>query len=254
MSKTTNNQQFIKINNHFFYNSNGETSLWISKIGTLGFALYCYFLVEQGEKKSILTDINQILLETKFSTRTTLSDYIYTLQKNKLLTLERLYIKPNLKPRKDKLGNDEPPRIQLHEKIRISCNEKSYKLDNNFTMISCDLFKNKIKIIGHVGWSILCLLSKLFNPSYSTSPNDPGCCNPSYEHMSTILDVNRKTLGDYIKILDNNSLIKIYEQKSKPYEDANGKSKIRSYNNQYIVYNRIPGHEYYIDIKKNNSE
>jgi hypothetical protein len=163
-------------------------------------------------------------------------------------------MKPNLKPRKDKLGNEKPPYIQLHEKFKITCNEKSYKLDNNFTMMSSDLFKNKIKTIGHIGWSILCLLSKLFNSSYSASPNDPGYCNPSYEHIGKILDINRSTIGDHIKKLDNNSLIKINEQKSKPYEDSDGKSKIRSYNNQYIVYNRIKGYEYYIDINKNNNE
>jgi hypothetical protein len=250
MAKTTNNQQFIKINNNFFYDSNGETSLWISKIGTFGFALYCYLLIEQGERKSVLIDISHILLETNLCTKSTLIRYLNLLQDKKLIKIERPYIKT----KKNKLENDIISEIQLHEKIKISCNEKSYKLENNFTMMSSDLFKNKIKTIGHIGWSILCLLSKLFNPTYSTSPNDPGCCNPSYEHIAKILDINRKTVGDYIEILNNNSLIKIYEQKSKSYSDSDGKSKIRSYNNQYIVYNRIKGYEYYIDTSKVNSE
>jgi hypothetical protein len=247
-------QQFIKINNHFFYDSKGETSIWISKIGTLGFALYCYFLVEQGERKSILTDINQILLETKLCTKSTLSDYIYLLQDNKLLKLERPYMKPNLKLRKDRLGNEKPPRIQLHEKFKISCNEKSYKLENNFTIISCDLYKNKIKIIGHIGWSILCLLTKLFNYNYSDTPGSIGYCNPSYEHISNILGISANPISDNIKILENVSLIKIYNQKKKEYIDHNNRMQFHSYNNQYLVYNKIPDNTYYIKVNSGKNE
>lgn len=242
------NQQFIKINNHFFYDSNGNTSIWIHQIGTLGFALYCYFLIEQREKSFILTDVQQMLLETSLSTKNTIIKYLHILYDKKMIKLERPYIKK----KKDEDNNEVEQEIGLHEKIKITCNKKISNADANFTAMSCDLFRNKIKTIGHIGWNILCLLTKLFNYNYSDTPGCIGYCNPSYEHISKVLGISENPISESIKMLDNISLIKIYEQKKKEYSDCNNNVKYYSYNNQYLVYNKVPDNMYY--IKFNSGE
>lgn len=248
MAKTTSSQQFIKINNIFFYHTNGETSIWIHQIGTLGFALYCYFLIEQGTRNFLLTDIQQVLLETNLSTKNTIIKYLKILHNRKIIKLER----PYSKNKKNENDNKIEQEIGLHEKIKITCSKKISSVDTNFTAMSCDLYKNKIKTIGHVGWSILCLLTKLFNYNYSDSPNSIGYCNPSYEYISKILGISGNTISEGIKILDNISLIKIYSQKKKEYTNKNDNVKYYSYNNQYLVYNKVPDNMYY--IKFNSGE
>jgi hypothetical protein len=243
MAKTTNNQQFIKISNQFFYTLKGETSIWFHQIGTIGFALYCYFLIEQEKRKFVLTDVQQILLETSLSSKNTIIKYIKLLHNKKIIKLERPYVKT----KKDKNNNEILQEIGLHEKIRITCNKQFSNIDSNFTIMSCDLYRNKIKIIGHIGWSVLCLFTKLFNYNYSDSPNNIGYCNPSIEHISKVLGVSENPVSESIRKLEDISLIKIYSQKKKEYTDKNNKLKYYSYNNQYLVYNKVPGNTYYID-------
>ena len=92
----------------------------------------------------------------------------------------------------------------------------------------------------------------VFNYNYSNTPNSIGGCSPSYEHMSKILGISKNPIGSAISILENVSLIKVYSQKKKEYLDNNDKRKYYSYNNQYLVYNKVPNNIYY--IKTNFSE
>lgn len=232
-------QNFIKINNRFFYNKEGKAGDMFKRIGTDGFTIICYLIMLQNNLPAARTNIKDILDFTGIKDKRTVVKRLETLQKLGTIKL-----------------NKELSKVGVNDILSIKVNEKVSKSEDNFTSISSNLFNDYIHIIGHIGWSILCLLTKLHNYNYSFE----GYANPSHEHISRIIDRGITTVKKYINILSDNGLVKVEEQvPTFLFTSTKGKDIYENYPNHYIVRHRLKGKPYYLYLyekdrnKDNNS-
>lgn len=222
------NQNAIKINNLFFYKDSKPSGVF-KIIGVIGFTLYCYLLIKQGQDTSLDITIKTIEQKTKIATKKTISDYLKLLHKKKLITI----FSPEISEKS----------FNYNDLLEISVSTKISDINSKYTLMSVELFKNKIKQIKSYGWSILCLLSMFHNYSYSNVQWHYGYANPSLKTIQEILHISETTIKKYLNILENNQLIKKEKQESIyiPEDEI-----FNNFNNHYIVYSRIPGNKYYL--------
>lgn len=88
--------------------------------------------------------------------------------------------------------------------------------------------------LGTTGWSIFCLLSNLHNNNYG-GIQSTGFANPKQKYISDILNTNRSTVQKYLKLLEEQKLIKIVKQLPEEYELENGEIQYKQLSDHYIV-------------------
>ncbi len=235
------NHAFIKIPNQIFgYEkkiNDGTAMIYTFQIiGTIGFVILTYFIMKQGNK-SITQESIKAIYEYIGSKETeglrsykTIKKYIRILQKNEYIFIDN---------DKENFG--------INDIILVRCNKEIFDTENNFTIMSEEMFYKKIKMIGHIGWSILCYLSRQHNYSYCGEGDGYGYANPSEEKISTVLNIGLTSVKKYISKLEKCRLIKVVPQSPEfLYNDVNGNPVFKKYNNHYVTYSRIPDHKYYI--------
>lgn len=251
--------QFIKINNEFFKGKDENGINTFLKIGTEGFTLYTYFLYQQGINQSCNINIRMIQsflcrdyedrpeLEYKnkkdtkckiscIKDRKTILHYIECLYKNKFIVIHN--IDDILKGIKSFGG------IGINEILIISCNGIP---NDKYTIIPNDLYFDYIHKIGHIGWSLLTILSNLHNASFG-GEYSYGFAYPKEEYLSEIINKGLTTTKQYLYLLGKQKLIKIEPQPTIIIETSHGDEYIYT-RNHYIVKWKIPDNEYYIEKK-----
>jgi hypothetical protein len=85
--------------------------------------------------------------------------------------------------------------------------------DNGFSSISTQLFEDYICKLGHVGWSLYCMLYQYHNESFGNKQSW-GFSTCSEEFMSNILNRNKNTISKYVNEFKDNykKLIKVESQ------------------------------------------
>ena len=241
---------FIKIDNDMLL-STDKFNIF-ERIGTEGFTLYNYLLTQQAQKAYCQINIKMIISFMDRETRNG-KDLLYINKTCKVSKLKsrKLALK-NLRILRDneliKLDTDEKELTYgLNEIITV----KVSKIEtNNFTMISEDLFVDYIHKIGHIGWSLLYILTKLHNDNFGSSTSE-GFANVSQQYLKSIIKRNEKTIGAYLNLLESYKLIKI-EKNEAIYrgENKHGQEIYEYVPNNYIVKNRLSDNKYYIQPKK----
>ena len=231
-------QNFIKISNRFFYDKEGKASNMFARIGTDGFTILCYLIMIQINLPAARTNIKDIKDFTSIKDKRTVVKRLKTLEGLGIIEL-----------------NKELLQVNVNDILSIKVNEMISNPLDNFTSISSNLFTDYIDKIGHIGWSILCVLTRLHN--YNYTPDRKGYANPTHEHIAAITNKGTTTVKKYIDILSQNKLIKVEQQT--PiflFTSTNGKDIYENYPNKYIVLHRLVGKPYYLALyhKENNSE
>lgn len=280
------NKSFIKIPNSLFTipkNEYGEEmgSTIFKQIGTEGFTIWSYLLYTQGIQISAQTNVKRIIgflnrnnnkntstKKSKDKSKNGLNDprtikkYLNILYKAKMIILEQF--------EDDEINNDTNnipnnsyfTNIRSDEELFIQVNDMDD--GNGFSIISSQLFFDYIHKIGHIGWSIYCLLFKNHNINFgNTDPDNEymtgyanyGFANCSEEYISKILNRSRATISKYInknKYIPN-ELVKIDVQGKVKYTNQRTDEEIEVYvPNHYIVHAKYePENKYYIETKKN---
>ena len=249
--------QLIKINNIFLKTREDDINIF-RRIGTEGFTLYTYFLYEQSNNNSVNISIKMIqtfltrnydkrpMLDYKkrqcqigvLKSKPTIILYIKALLKNDFITIKNLddiY----------KKHNNNLDSININEILIISCNNIT---NNKFTLIPSNLFLDYIHRIGHIGWSLLVILSNLHNESFG-GEQSCGFANPSQEYLSNTINKGTTAIKAYLCLLEKLRLIKIEPQEKITINTPHG--QVDTYlANHYIVKWKLTENKYYILIKK----
>lgn len=236
-------KNFIMIDNEILLNN--EKFNIFSEIGTEGFTLYCYLLTQQSNKTYCQVNIKMII--DFFNRKTRNSKQL--IDGNKQYKVSTMKNKRTIFRYLQKLKNNKFIEIDnLECKINKIFTIKIKKIESkNFTRISEELFVDYIYKIGHIGWSILYILTKLHNNDYG-SISCEGFANPTEQYLSEIIKRNIKTIRMYLYLLQDYKLIKI-ENNDAIYKGINSKG-IEIYEflpNNYIVKNRVAENKYYIE-------
>ena len=278
------NKTFIKIPNSLFTIEKNELGEEIGvtifkQIGTEGFTIWSYLLFTQGNQVSAQTSVKRIgsflnrnkESRSKYIAKNGLNDYrsikkyLNVLLKMDMIKLEQ-FINEEEKDLKQLLGeeinNNYFTNIRADEELFIEVNP----LDDGkgFSIISSQLFFDYVHKIGHIGWSIYCLLFKNHNINYGNQDDDPytmknyGFANCSEEYISKILDRSRKTISEYIsenKIIQT-SLVRIFEQKDREWiNNKTGLTEFKYMPNHYVVHAKYnPEDKYYIETNQNKEK
>ena len=247
--------QFLKINNEFLKGRDKDDINIFRKIGTEGFTLYSYFLYVQGNNESANVSIKNIQsflcryydkrpsLNYKnrqckignLKSKQTILLYINALIKNKLITIHNL---EDLITHYKKFES-----ININETFIISCNAIP---DEKYTLIPCNLFLNYIHKIGHIGWSLLSILSNLYNDSYGNKYSN-GFANPSEEYLSKTINKGLTTVKAYLHLLEQLKLIKIEQQDNIYIETPHG-TEVTYTPNHYITRWKLSDDKNYVSI------
>lgn len=244
-------KNFIMVDNEMMLNN--ENFNTFTRIGTEGFTLYCYLLTQQGQKSYCQVSLKMIhsFMNRKFEnpksltyTKTkeckvgtmkdkkTIIHNLNTLNKEKLITLDY----------KETYGLNEILTIRV---TRIET--------TNFTMISEDLFVDYIHKIGHIGWTLLYILTKLHNGEYGSCSSE-GFANPTEEYLKSIIKKDVKTIRAYLYLLKDYKLITIDKNepiyKGKVYKDNKEIDFYEFIPNNYVVKNRLMNNKYYIERRE----
>jgi len=241
---------FIKINNEWLINAN-ENNIF-TRIGTEGFAIYCVLLQIKNNNDKFLVNIKQIqkILSRDYDKRPeitysekkinyinvtkgarTIKKYLTALAREKLIETEE-----NI----DKIG--------INDFMIINIPEENYP--KGFTPIANDLIIDKIHKIGHVGLSLLYILTNLFNKSYG-GEYSVGFANPTEKYLASIIKRDVNTVRAYLYLLKDKKLIKILPQPKilLCYNKA-GEEVYQYISNHYIVNNKLSGSKYYLEFNK----
>ena len=244
---------FLRIPFDFFTTDIDNT---FSKVGSKGVFLYSYLLYSQGSNSSCTVNIKMIqtFLNRDYDKRPEVNygkkNHKIELLKDKDTILKVLKALHNCELIKI---NNIDSIVNINSFIVIECN--IFK-NSNYIAISNKLYLDKIYKIGHIGWSILCLLSKLFNNSYG-SKSCEGFANPSQEYISSVIKVNRNTISAYAELLEKLKLIKISKQGFKVVGTDGFGNEIKEYlPNNYVVKHMLQENKYYLkhDSKKKIKE
>lgn len=257
------NETFLKIEHELFDSEKNIFEL----AGTEGFTLYCTLLYYQASSPSVcirLKDV-QTFLTREYDKRLiltysakkkckvnclkdkeTITKYFGTLVRIGLV--EILNLQDLIAKQKNKEFKYE--RINLSDTLIIKC--KKEKNSNKWNAISTDLFEDYIYKIGHTGWSILCLLSKLHNKTYGNIM-DGGFANPTEEYISIIISKSIDTVSVYLYMLQNQKLIKIQAQEPITIINKYGNEEDKYLPNHYIVKHKINGDKYFLsELRESN--
>lgn len=229
-------QLFIKISNEFFDGQNEQSMT--SKIGHVGFTIFSCILIEKGSKSHALLTIKNIKAITCITDTRTIVKYIKLLMYNKLISIDDITI---------------DSKIKINDNLLIHINPE-WSEPEKFTIMSEELFMNKIQLIKPIGWTLLCVLSKLHNYTYGTLDSEhnlfyTGYASPSEESLMYYVSVSSKsTINEYINILENLQLIfVIRNDRVDVFGNENEPYSFKRVNNKYIVNNRIPKNRYFLN-------
>lgn len=258
-------KEFIKINRDFLTLNDKEISI-VRQIGTEGFLLYHYFLYEQASKLNCSLNIRiiQDFLSKDYDNRPLIE---YTDKKiNKVSTLkDKATIIKHIKTLKRcgyiKLNTDEIKSI--NQTLIIECTKDLKSIENNpfylyddiskqrgFEAFAMQLFVDRIHRIGHIGFTLLCLLGKNFNKNYG-SVSCEGFANPTKEYMSKMINRDVKTIRAYLYMLQDEKLIKIKKQPAIQIDVNEYNEPIWQYvPNHYEVNYKLIGNKYNIENEK----
>ena len=234
---------FVQINNNIYLDD-----ITIKKIGAEGFAIYCLLLIKQGGNEFVDFSVNSILAYTNRTDSTKLK---YSDKERNIPRLNNLKtIRPYLKAleREGLLSLvTKCDLLKVRANDTIICTVKSKVEDKTgFIQVSHKLFVNAIDKIGHTGWLIYCLLYRHHNSTYGSETSD-GFANPSLDFMERKLNISKKTISIYLKLLEECKLIKIEEVKPVYVGDtALGTPIFDNYPNNYIVNARCRNNKYFI--------
>jgi hypothetical protein len=251
---------FLKINNDFIKapNENGVNTFKI--IGTEGFTLYTYFLYQQSYNQSTNTSIRMIQAflcrnydkrpELTYKNkngdpcriglmkdRKTILTYMEFLHNNKYIEIHNI---EDLISEHGKFSS-----IGINDIFVISCNHIP---KDKYTLIPGDIFLDCIHKIGHVGWSLLVILSNLHNDSFGNSESN-GFAYPKEEYLAETINKGLTSTKQYLYLLSKKNLIKIEEQPNIEIITVKG-SEITYTRNHYIVKWKLQGNKYYLPIGK----
>jgi len=237
---------FIQISNEWLIDKS-EGNLF-RRIGTEGFTLYCALLYIKDNKDKFQTTIKEIqnILCRNYNKRpkiiysTNKSNYINVNKDTRTLKKYfKILCQENLIKIEDNIEKIDEARITDY--IIIKMTELEYK--KGYTYISCNLILDKIHKIGHIGFSLLYLLTNLFNEF----------ANPSEEYLASIIKRDVNTVRVYLYLLQENKLIKILPQSPVLLDkDKHGNNIYQYMPNHYIVNNKLPGNEYYKNKNEQN--
>lgn len=230
-------QSFIKISNNFFDSKEGENM--IKRIGHIGFTMYSYLLIEKQNKSCISISIKTIKETLNIKDTRTILTYLNILTKENIITI----------------GNkSSESKIKVNDILRIQFNTE-WSDPKHYTIMSEELFNDKIQEMKSTGWILLCLLSKLHNYRYGTEDDNhtlylTGYSCPSMEIIMNQLGIySKSTVNEYIILLENLQLISVIRTtRVDEFKNKIEKQEYKKPNNKYIVNSRIPKEEYFIDI------
>lgn len=242
---------FIRINNEWLFDTS-EGNIFV-RIGTEGFTTYCALLYIKGNKNKFQVSIKEIqnVLCRNYDKRPIItyskkkSNYINVIKDTRTI---KKYLKLLIRENLIKIEGDieKIDKIRINDYMVINIIQKEYK--KGFTPIIYDLILDKVHTIGHIGFSLLYILTSLFNKNFA---------NPSEEYLKNVIKRDRNTVRTYLYLLQEKELIKIFPQSPILLgKDKNGKDLYKYVPNHYIVNNKIPGNEYYKkgDYKKKNNK
>ena len=270
------NKTFIKIPNNFFTIEKNEFSeeIEISKFkqfGTEGFTIWTYLLYTQGNQVSAQTSIKRIqsFLNRNMDSRgkkakngltdaRTIKKYLNVLLKMDMIKIEEFIDDDPDEEVKEQPKNNYFENIRADEELFIEVNPMDD--GNGFSAISTQLFYDYVHKIGHIGWSIYCLLFKNHNTGFGNTDETYGNCgfaSCSEEYIANILGINKSTVSDYITNQIPKKLVKVQSQPTTTYYDFQKNKEITKYMpNHYIVLAKGDSeNKYYINnVKKTGKE
>lgn len=218
-----NNDNFIKVANDFFKKNKDGKPNTLELIGTEGLVIYCYLLYRcsVNETAEVSIKMVQAFLNRNngkekqidgLKDKRTILKYLLALQRNELITVLN--------------GLDE--KVGINDILIISCR----KHEGGFSSMPERLFVNEIPYIGHIGFSILCLLTKLYNPNFGEG-NGFAC--PPEDYIARVIGRHVNTVKIYLGVLKERKLIKIRHQKPLEFVDQYGVVNLKPLPNRYIV-------------------
>ena len=243
-------KNFIRIDNEWLTNANQGNIF--ERIGTEGFSIYCVLLHIRGSSNKFQMNIKQVQQilsrdyekrpEIKYSANKvncinvtkgirTIKKYLNVLEREKLIEVEDSI---------DDLG--------INDYLIVDILESEYT--KGFTAIANDLILDYIHKIGHVGFSLLYILTNLFNRDYGGEYSE-GFANPSEKYLSNIIKRDVNTVRVYLYLLQKQKLIKIEPQpKILLCYNKDGEEVFQYIPNHYIVKNKLIDNKYHNDFKK----
>jgi len=240
-------------NNMLMDNDNFNT---FEKIGTEGFALYCYLLTQQGQRNYSQMTLKMI---STFMDREVKNPKDLNYNKNKVCKVGNLKSKKMILRYLNLLN--EYKLIKFDKSINYGINDiiiiKTLRIESEdgFTMISEELFIDYIHKIGHIGWSLLYILTRLHNDGFG-SISCEGFANPSEEYLKSIIKKDVKTISAYLYMLQSYKLITI--EKNNPIFKGTNNHGVEIFDfipNNYVVKNRLVDNKYYVEkINKKEEE
>ena len=249
-------KNFIRVDNEWLTNAS-EGNIF-EKIGTEGFTIYCTLLQIKCNRDKFQVTIKEIqnILSRNYEKRPKITyskkktNYINVIKDARTIKkyLKLLYEQKLIEIEGDIEKIDEIDKIRITDYIIINVIELEYK--KGFTSIACDLILDKIHEIGHIGFSLLYILTNLFNKNFG-GENCEGFANPSEQYLSNIIKRDINTVRAYLYLLKEKRLIRILPQ-SPIYlgTDKNGNEIYQYTPNHYIVNNKLSENKYYIEYKK----
>jgi len=247
------NKNFVRIKNEFLDNTEDD-NIFV-RVGTEGMLLYTYFRYIAGNNDTFQVSIKMIhqFINRDYANR---PDIIYS--KKKVYKIGLLqdkktivkYIKALEKEKLIIIKND--TKYKLNDFMLIELVETEYI--KGFTAVSNELFIKYIPKIGHIGWSLLLILTKLFNNTYGGTGCE-GFANPSEAYLSRIIKRDIETVRAYLYLLQKQKLIKIELQPViQKGTDKYGKNIFEYTPNHYIVKNKLIDNKYYLFMVKKENE
>jgi hypothetical protein len=269
MINIDNNKTFIRIP-HNFFEINEEVKITLfHQIGTEGFTIWCYMLMRQGNQTSTEINIKRIKTflnrdtRSKFKAKKGLND-ARTIKKYivALIRMQLIKINDDVFEEFDNVSDEEKNKIisnfmeglRADDELLITVDNRIGEKDG-FSCISVQLFEDWVHKIGHIGWSVYCMLFKSHNTTFGNqSAGNFGFANPSRLYIALILNRSERTIADYInnEIHMPCQLVKVIQQPCVTFYNAvSGNMEQKQEANHYIVNAKIDsGNKYYIDVTK----
>lgn len=243
-------KSFIRISNEWL--TNADQGNIFERIGTEGFAIYCVLLKIRGTQDKFQVNLKQIqqLLSKNYKSRPLIK--YSTTKKNKINVIKDIRtIKKYIKAlTREKLIETDCNvyNITVNDFMTVEILEENYP--KGFTAIASDLILDKLHKVGHVGFSLLYILTNLFNKDYGGEYSQ-GFANPSEEYLSKIIKRDINTIRAYLYLLQDKKLLKIEPQsKILLCYNKDGDPVYQYLPNHYIVKNKLSENKYYINFKE----
>lgn len=239
-----NEKKFIQISNDFFNLDKNGLSIF-HRIGTEGFTIFCVLLfLKKNTTTAVVTIkmlqafLNRDVTKKKKATeglsdKRTIVKYLIALQRVGLI---------------EKLDNPITNKIKLNEVMLLKFN---YDVADSWSGINEKLLIDFVHKLGHIGWSIYCLLFRLHNTNFGGQVGNDGFANPSEKYMGEVLNRHESTIKNYIPLLERYYLVKIMPQPHAEYVQENGDVVFKYTPNHYYVRAKVQSdNKYYIEFNK----